>query len=93
MSRLVRLWDNYESSVDVSEDRTDEEREEEDDFLNEVTLMPVMIEAFNFLRTKGTRKDECQNWVTPLPTNNITPRDCPNVPTLLYGRYCSGRPG
>jgi len=50
--KLTALYENYDSDVAVKEDRTRNERIEEDDFLDEVMKSKVMTKTLSFLKSK-----------------------------------------
>ena len=52
-SRLTDLYENYQPDVSVTEDRTREEKREEDALLNEMMKTKVMKETFDFLKENG----------------------------------------
>ena len=47
-----KLFDNYDKSVNVQEDRNSQEQTEEQEFLDEVMATPVMQMAYEFLNSK-----------------------------------------
>ena len=51
-SRLMALYDNYQEDVTSREDRTSQERREEEDFLTEIINTQTMQETIKFLRNK-----------------------------------------
>ena len=50
--RLMALYDNYEEDVSRREDRTRQERREEEQFLTEIINTQTMQETIKFLRNK-----------------------------------------
>ena len=51
-ARLMALYDNYQEDVSRREDRTRQERREEDQFLTEIINTETMQETIKFLRNK-----------------------------------------
>ena len=56
-SRLIALYDNYNSDVGVVEDHTQEERREEEEFIKEVAATRVMETTYQFLHQKGGERE------------------------------------
>jgi len=51
-AKLLALYDNYVGDTSVKEDRTRREREEEDQFLDQLMATKVMADTLAFLRSK-----------------------------------------
>ena len=52
-SRLTALYENYQPDVSVPEDRTRDEKSEEEALLDEMMKTKVMKETFDFLKANG----------------------------------------
>ena len=52
-SRLTELYENYQPDVSVAEDRTRDEKREEEALLDEMMKTKVMKETFDFLKANG----------------------------------------
>ena len=68
-SRLTELYENYQPDVSVAEDRTRDEKREEEALLDEMMKTKVMKETFDFLKANGLftkSKAEFENLLSEL---------------------------
>jgi len=81
--KLRRLYDNYIQNPGIAEDHTEEEQEEERDFLEEVMDSKVMTTTYNFLASRGAFLGSWVEWT----------RYCYDSWFGQYSRSHSGHPG
>lgn len=60
--KLAKLYDNYNKKPEIVEDHTEEEQEEENEFLDEVLSSQLMNTTFHFLSERGAFTGSWSDW-------------------------------